>query len=75
MKLVDISQATGLMYDVLSDSGMDNKVYLSATVWPVHKQLVEELARQNRTKQADVMRAIIDEWCRYRLADTERLDA
>lgn len=67
MRLADTTQAASLMRKVLADTGDTNKVYLSAMVAPSHKELIQELARINRSKQADVLRAIIDEWCEQKL--------
>lgn len=67
MKLARLERAAHLMREVLSDPGEDNKVYLSAMVLPAHKALIEELATLNRAKQADVIRAIIDEWCELKI--------
>lgn len=69
MKLAGTSDVASLMREVLADSGDSNKVYLSAMVAPSQKRLIEELARTNRAKQADVLRAIIDEWCERKLEE------
>jgi hypothetical protein len=69
MKLAGVQNAASLMREVLADSGDANKVYLSAMVAPAQKRLIEELARANRAKQADVLRAIIDEWCESKLEE------
>lgn len=63
MRLSNVGEASQLIEDVLSDEGTDNLVYMSVMVPPAHKKLVENLARLNRTKQAAVVRAILDEWC------------
>jgi glutamate mutase epsilon subunit len=67
MKLAGLDRANDLMRAVLSDTGEENKVYLSAMVLRSQKDLIEELARLNRANQADVLRAIIDEWRQHRL--------
>jgi len=66
MRLSYVERASQLIDNVLSDRSDDAKVYLSAMVPPVHKELIEELAALNRTKQAVVVRTIIDEWCEYK---------
>lgn len=71
MKLNELSRASQLIQDVLGDTGEDNLVYLSAMVPPAHKNLIVGLAKANRTKQAAVLRAIIDEWCELKQADHE----
>lgn len=72
MRLERVEEASVLLDAVLDDTGEENLVYLSAMVPPVHKRLIEELARLNRTKQAAVLRTIIDEWCEYKqMAMTE----
>lgn len=73
MRLAQVGKAAGLMRDVLADRGEANKVYLTAMVSPSQKTLIEELAIINRSKQADVLRAIIDEWCEIKLGKTSGL--
>lgn len=70
MRLGNVGRAAGLMRDVLTDTGETNKVYLTAMVSPTQKNLIEQLALINRSKQADVLRAIIDEWCEIKLGGT-----
>ncbi len=70
MRLADSQKAAGLMREVITDEGDANKVYLSAMVSPPQKQLIEQLAKLNRANQADVLRAIIDEWCEAKLAES-----
>jgi hypothetical protein len=70
MRLADVDKAAGLIKAVLADGSDENKVYLSAMVSPNQKRLVEGLASINRAKQADVLRAIIDEWCEVKLKET-----
>lgn len=67
MRLGNVERAADLMRDVLADIGDANKVYLTAMVSPSQKNLIEQLALINRSKQADVLRAIIDEWCEAKL--------
>lgn len=69
MRLAGLDRATDLMREVLTESGEKNKVYLSAMIMPAQKTLIEELATLNRAKQADVLRAIIDEWCEKKLSE------
>lgn len=71
MRLAQIEKAARLMRKVLSDRGEENKTYLSAMVAPSHKELIIELAALNRVKQADVLRAMIDEWCTLKLEEIE----
>ena len=68
MRLGNVERAADLMRDVLADVGEANKVYLTAMVSPSQKNLIEQLALINRSKQADVLRAIIDEWCEAKLS-------
>ncbi len=67
MRLANVERASKLIDEVLSDTGEDNFVYLSAMVPPKHKELIVGLARLNRTKQANVLRAIINEWCEHQI--------
>lgn len=69
MRLGNVGRAASLMRDVLADTSDANKVYLSAMVSPSQKSLIEQLASINRSKQADVIRAIIDEWCEIKLSE------
>lgn len=69
MRLADVDKAAGLLREVLADDTDENKVYLSAMVSPSQKRMVEGLASLNRAKQADVLRAIIDEWCELKLQE------
>lgn len=71
MRLERVEDTSTLLSAVLADTGEENLVYLSAMVPPVHKRLIEELARLNRAKQAAVLRTIIDEWCEYKRAALE----
>ena len=70
MRLGNVEKAASLMSDVLADTQNVNKVYLSAMVSPTQKKLIESLAVINRSKQADVLRAIIDEWCELKLSES-----
>ncbi|MCB8942581.1 MAG: hypothetical protein H6658_02275 [Ardenticatenaceae bacterium] len=67
MRLSDVERASQLIQEVLQDEGEDNLVYLSAMVPPAHKDLISGLAKINKAKQAAVLRAIIDEWCEFKL--------
>lgn len=69
MRLAGLDRASDLMCKVVEDAGDENKVYLSAMVFPSHKRLIEQLASINRANQADVVRAIIDEWCEQKLLE------
>lgn len=72
MRLARVDSALPQIEDVLTDAGNENLVYLSAMVPPAHKDLIVELARLNRTKQAAVLRVIIDEWCERARSDIEK---
>lgn len=65
------AHAANLMRGVVLDTSDATKVYLSAMVSPAQKTLIEALAKINRTRQADVLRAIIDEWCELKLSGVE----
>jgi len=71
MRLSNVDRASDLIEDVLTDSGDDAMVYLSVMVPPAHKKLVEALAKLNRTKQAAVVRVILENWCEDRKSDLE----
>lgn len=61
--------ASRLMEDVLSDEGDENLVYTSFMLSPAHKAMIDRLSKSNRLKKAATVRAIIEEWCKYRLEE------
>jgi len=64
MRLTQVNRASSLIKEVLTGEDHDESmVYLSVMAPPTHKQLIKELAKINRVKQAPVLRAIIEEWC------------
>lgn len=52
------------------DSG-ENKVLVSYFIRPSQKKLIDGLAKQTGRKKADVVREIIDEWCKLQLEKNE----
>lgn len=71
MRVSHVESALQLVDDVLSDVGEENLVYLSAMVPPAHKDLIVGLAKLNRTKQAAILRSIIDEWCEMKRSESK----
>ena len=52
------------------DSG-ENKVLVSYFIRPAQKKLIDGLAKQTGRAKADVLREIIDEWCKLQLDKNE----
>jgi len=71
MRLARVDSALPNIKDVLTDMGEENLVYLSSMVPSAQKELIVNLAKLNRSKQAAVLRAIIDEWCAMKLNEYE----
>lgn len=69
MKLADVSGVAGLMRKSLDEDPRIRKEVLAAGLYPSQKRMIEELASQYRASQADILRAILDEWSESRLRE------
>jgi hypothetical protein len=49
----------------------EKKVLVSYFIRPAQKRLIDGLAKQTGRKKADVVREIIDEWCKLQLEKNE----